>query len=164
MKRSRSIEIFSLSFLDLIFCSMAGVLVLYVIADSSEPTDGNKKSVRQVIVTLPKAEETALPTDDLALMLRLSTTNWSAEGSTGGLNGDWVVQRSPPEARLVLEDDVEYPLRLTVTVEDFRASRSTPAAFQVQVLLVDPAKPGPVAPLQLDLDRSNNYSTFHEWN
>ncbi|QDV17769.1 hypothetical protein Pan153_24240 [Gimesia panareensis] len=91
MRSRNEIQIFSLSFLDLIFCAMAGVLVLYSIADRA---NRQKKSNSISVIEVQLSDEARLGHVYIALKTgtktyhgdsRSSQSDWKFSGNTASL-------------------------------------------------------------------------------
>lgn len=117
-------EIFSLSFLDLIFCAMAGVLVLYSIAEPGSPkTEQDDLSVTFIEVQFKSVAKSALISLEVTNGDRFfSATNQFGNSDAHSGSSNWQFNHGsigqPLIARLVISEKVDDVAKLTIRILD----------------------------------------------
>lgn len=111
--RSGLPEVFSTAFLDMIFCALAGIIVLYVI--SEPPLDFPRKEMPERQLTIRVPTELGQP----RLRVVVVAGAGSIEASLPDEPGPWLVSKEPYSATLLVPAELKYPIRVTIWVEDF---------------------------------------------
>lgn len=115
MSRRAEIEVFSLSFLDLICCGMAGILVLYTTAAPEAP-DGRTDERPPRVLTVEFPIEMAGA--EFALEFKNGRRVW--RGTSDGGRSDWLFSINPPQAVLQFDEPLERGNAiLRVWIRDF---------------------------------------------
>ncbi len=156
MRRNDDIELFSMSFLDLISCAMAGVLVLYTVADRSAGQATRRKEA-PAHVTLTFKDELV---GRLGFSVRLTSGTRSYEGSSTRRTGQWIIKENPLTAKLLLDEPLRADATLVVYVEDFDLTVD-PATYKetvdVSVVVYSPKRNPPLTSFTMKLERNNAF-------
>jgi len=163
MRHREEIEVFSLSFLDLIFCTMAGVLVLYITAERSQ-SEKPKKIPARIQITFEKELGDAL------VLVCLKDGSEKKEGTNMEPN---VWAFSGQEFSIILKKGFKKNASLVLCVQDLgwqsefanRKSGSEMSIYKARVKIVNPQKGMSNASggsETVSLEPSNGYFKFWE--
>ena len=133
MARNRpTVEIFSLSFLDLIFCAMAGVLVLYAIEDQSEPKPPKPP---------PGLIQIELAAENIVASFKLENGSETIYASTAIPALDWQIGVSSKQidAKLRIEEKLEPNATLTITIVDHDWTKAAIPEYPYKLRVINPA-------------------------
>jgi hypothetical protein len=137
MRRNDDVELFSMSFLDLISCAMAGILVLYTVADRSNEAAPPRKNVPGHISISFQDQKVGR----LGFCVRLVNGSKTYESSSVRRTGLWVIKDNPLTALLQLNEPLAAGATLVVYVEDFDPALDRPPdgdAVKVSVVVYSP--------------------------
>lgn len=139
-RRSSDIEIFSLSFLDLISCAMGGIIVLYTIADNSNAAFRHKPTSSIIQVDMS-------PLTPSAEYLFLVTNTYTYEG-TPARPGSWIFGKDT--ATLRLKEPLRPDATLTIALVDHDLSKAPiPQKYSLQYRILGPTLTRPASDISV---------------
>ena len=159
MRRNDEIELFSMSFLDLISCAMAGILVLYTVADQSA-TGAKPRKTTPGFVTLRFQDQKV---GRLGFCVRLENGDRVYEGSSTRDSGRWVIKDDPLTALLRLDEPLQSGAKLIVYVEDFDFTvdpskyKDDKEVVKVSAVVYSPKSPESGKPFTMELKKDGAF-------
>ena len=150
---NNEIEVFGLSFLDLISCAMAGILVLYVTTEEGPIRTADKRPPKALTIDFPDTLNGA------AVKVVFTNDSKRYEGfSDGHKTSKWTFGVNPITASMQLEEKIVDP-KISISIVDFNPAVIDTAplinSVSCRVTLLDPESSQINKPKKLLLTEAN---------